>query len=92
MMSLKRPRRRNMDVKVVGQPAAARVEKGSAVHFTGTLTSYDPDPTFFLHWDKAKVKGRKTIPKEKGTPKEATSAEADSEKAGGKTVGCLSPK
>jgi len=58
----------NMDVKVVGQPAAARVEKGSAVHFTGTLTSYDPDPTFFLHWDKAKVK-EEDIPKEKGTPK-----------------------
>src|SRR6266704_1798627 len=45
----------NMDVKVVGQPEAARVEKDSAVHFTGTLVSYDPDPTFFLHWDKAKV-------------------------------------
>src|SRR5712691_3535766 len=58
----------NMDVKVVGQPAAARVEKGSAVHFTGTLTSYDPDPTFFLHWDKAKVK-EEDIPKEKGAPK-----------------------
>ena len=58
----------NMDVKVVGQPAAARIEKNSAVHFTGTLTSYDPDPTFFLHWDKAKVK-EEDIPKEKGTPK-----------------------
>src|SRR5689334_23719111 len=30
----------NMDVKVVGQPEAARVEKNSAVHFTGTLLSY----------------------------------------------------
>ncbi len=39
----------NMDVKVVGQPEAARVEKDSAVHFTGTLVSYDPEP-FFLHW------------------------------------------
>jgi hypothetical protein len=58
----------NMDVKVVGQPAAARVEKASAVHFTGTLTSYDPEPTFFLHWDKAKVK-EEDIPKEKGAPK-----------------------
>jgi tetratricopeptide (TPR) repeat protein len=57
----------NMDVKVVGQPEAARVEKDSAVHFTGTLTSYDPDPAFFLHWDKAKVK-EEDIPKEK-TPK-----------------------
>jgi len=58
----------NMDVKVVGQPEAARVEKDSAVHFTGTLVSYDPDPTFFLHWDKAKVKVE-DIPKEKGAPK-----------------------
>ena len=58
----------NMDVKVVGQPDAARVEKDSAVHFTGTLVGYDPEPAFFLHWDKAKVK-EEDIPKEKGTPK-----------------------
>ena len=58
----------NMDVKVVGQPEAARVEKDSAVHFTGTLTSYDPDPAFFLHWEKAKVK-EEDIPKEKAAPK-----------------------
>jgi tetratricopeptide (TPR) repeat protein len=57
----------NMDVKVVGQPEAARVEKGSAVHFTGTLLAYDPEP-FFLHWDKAKVKAE-DIPKEKAAPK-----------------------
>jgi hypothetical protein len=58
----------NMEVKVVGQPEAARVQKDTAVHFTGTLTSYDPDPAFFLHWDKAKVK-EEDIPKEKGTTK-----------------------
>ena len=58
----------NMDVKVVGQPDAARVEKDSAIHFTGTLVSYDPDPAFFLHWDKAKVKAE-DIPKEKGPAK-----------------------
>jgi hypothetical protein len=58
----------NMDVKVVGQPEAARVEKDSAVHFTGTLTSYDPDPAFYLHWEKAKVKAE-DIPKEKAAPK-----------------------
>src|SRR5258708_244157 len=58
----------NMDVKVVGQPDAARVEKDSAVHFTGTLTSYDPDPAFFLHWEKAKVK-EEDIPKAKAAPK-----------------------
>ena len=58
----------NMDVKVVGQPEAARVEKDGAIHFTGTLTAFDPDPAFFLHWDKAKVK-EEDIPKEKGAPK-----------------------
>jgi hypothetical protein len=58
----------NMDVKVVGQPEAARLEKDNVVHFTGTLVSYDPDPAFFLHWDKAKVK-EEDIPKEKGAPK-----------------------
>ena len=57
----------NMDVKVAGQPEAARVGKDSAIHFTGTLVAYDPEP-FFLHWDKAKVKAE-DIPKEKGTPK-----------------------
>jgi TPR repeat len=57
----------NMDVKVVGQPEAARVEKDNVVHFTGTLVSYDPDPAFFLHWEKGKVK-EEDIPKEK-TPK-----------------------
>jgi hypothetical protein len=58
----------NMDVKVIGQPEAAKVEKDSAIHFTGTLTSYDPEPAFFLHWDKAKVK-EEDLPKEKSTPK-----------------------
>ena len=57
----------NMDVKIVGRPDAARVEKDSAVHITATLTSYDPAPSFFLHWDKGKVKDE-DIPKEK-TPK-----------------------
>jgi len=38
------------------------------VHFTGTLTAFDPDPAFFLHWDKAKVK-EEDIPKEKAAPK-----------------------
>jgi tetratricopeptide (TPR) repeat protein len=57
----------NMDVKVVGQPEAARIEKGGAIHFTGTLMGYDPEPAFFLHWDKAKVK-EEDLPKEKTGP------------------------
>jgi len=45
----------NMEVKVVGQPEAARLEKDNPVRFTGTVLSYDPEPAFMLHWDKAKV-------------------------------------
>jgi tetratricopeptide (TPR) repeat protein len=58
----------DMDVKVVGQPDVARVEKESAIHFTGTLVSYDPAPAFMLHWEKAKVNDD-DIPKEKAAPK-----------------------
>jgi hypothetical protein len=58
----------NMDVKVVGQPEAKRVEKDSAIHFAGFLMSYDPDPAFMLHWEKAKVNDE-DIPKEKTAPK-----------------------
>lgn len=59
----------NLDVKVVGQPEASKLEKNGAVHFTGTLMSFDPDPNFMLHWDKAKVK-EEDLPKE-GTKKPA---------------------
>jgi len=55
----------NMDVKIVGQPDAARLEKDNPVRFTATLTSYDPDPAFMLHWEKGKV-NEEDIPKEKG--------------------------
>ena len=58
----------NMDVKVVGQPAAAKLEKDNPVRFTGTLSSYDPDPAFMLHWDKAKV-NEEDLPKEKAPVK-----------------------
>ena len=54
----------DMDVKVVGQPDAARLEKDNPVRFTATLASYDPDPAFMLHWDRAKVNAE-DIPKEK---------------------------
>jgi hypothetical protein len=64
----------DMDVKVVGQPEAAKLEKDNPVRFTGTLTAYDPEPTFMLHWDKAKVNAE-DIPKEKEkkTPKKRPS-------------------
>jgi tetratricopeptide (TPR) repeat protein len=54
----------NMIVNVVGQPEAAKLEKDNPVRFTGTLTSFDPDPAFMLHWDKAKVNAE-DLPKEK---------------------------
>src|SRR6266403_1271648 len=54
----------NMDVKVVAQPDAARLEKDNPVRFTGTLTVYDPEPAFMLHWEKAKVNAE-DVPKDK---------------------------
>lgn len=61
----------NMELKVIGQPAAKRVEKDSPIHFTGTLTAYDPDPAFMLHWEKGKI-SEEDIPKEKAAPKRPT--------------------
>jgi hypothetical protein len=63
----------NMDVKVVGQPEAARLEKDNPVRFTATLMSFDPDPNFMLHWEKGKVNAE-DIPKEKekAAPKRPT--------------------
>lgn len=61
----------DMDVKVVGQPDAAKLEKDNPVRFTGTLAAYDPDPAFMLHWDKAKVNAE-DIPKEKEKGKKTT--------------------
>lgn len=57
----------NMEVRVIGQPDAARLEKDGAPRFTGTLVSYDPDPAFLLHWDKAKVNAE-DIPADKKAP------------------------
>ena len=63
----------NMEVRIVGQPQASRIEKNSLVQFTGTLAAYDPEPNFMLHWDKAKVKPE-NIPEEKkkAAPKRPT--------------------
>jgi tetratricopeptide (TPR) repeat protein len=60
----------NLDVKVVGQPEASRLQKDDGVRFSGTLASYDPDPAFMLHWDKAKV-NPEDIPAEKTPGKHA---------------------
>jgi len=58
----------NMDVKVIGQPEAGKLEKDNPVRFTGTLSTFDPEPAFMLHWDKAKVNAE-DLPKEKEAPK-----------------------
>jgi hypothetical protein len=70
----------NMEVKIVGQPDVARVEKDSAIHFTATLVSYDPEPAFMLHWEKGKV-NEEDIPKEKGAPKKAPAKKRPSGKS-----------
>jgi tetratricopeptide (TPR) repeat protein len=75
----------NMEVKVVGQPEAARVEKDSAFHFTATLVSYDPDPAFMIHWDKGKVKVEDIPPdKEKKTPKKTPARRPPARKPSGR--------
>jgi len=56
----------NMEVKVPGQPDAARLAKDDPIRFSGTVASYDAQP-FMLHWDQGKVDPT-IIPAEKGTP------------------------
>lgn len=55
----------DMEVRVENQPEAARIEKGNPVHFTGTLSSYDPSP-MMIHWTKATV-NKADIPEDKPT-------------------------
>ncbi|HVC00436.1 MAG TPA: hypothetical protein VNJ12_14045, partial [Candidatus Dormibacteraeota bacterium] len=45
----------NMEVQVPNQPDAQRLQKDNIVRFTGTLSSYDPPPSFLLHWTNAQV-------------------------------------
>ncbi len=70
----------NMQVKVVGQPEAKRLEKDAVVRFTGTLVSYSQSP-FLLTWDKAKINTEdlpeeKTAPTKKGPGKKAPAKKA----------------
>jgi hypothetical protein len=58
----------DMEFKVPGQPEAGRLEKDGGAHITGTLTSYDPDPAFMIHWEKGKVNAD-DLPKEKAPAK-----------------------
>jgi tetratricopeptide (TPR) repeat protein len=72
----------NLDVKVVGQSEASRLQKGDGVRFSGTLVSYDPEPAFMLHWDKAKV-NPEDIPAEKGAPGKHTPHKVPPKNPGG---------
>lgn len=54
----------NGDLKIAGQPTAARLEKDSIFRFSGKLTGYTPDP-FYLTWENVKV-NPEDIPEEKG--------------------------
>jgi hypothetical protein len=58
----------NMEFKIPGQPEAGKLAKDAFVHITGTLTSYDPDPAFMIHWEKGKVSAD-DLPKEKAPVK-----------------------
>jgi tetratricopeptide (TPR) repeat protein len=69
----------NMEVHVVGQPDAKRIQKDDAVRFTGTLNGYQQSP-FMLTWDNAKLNpedlqpapaGVGKRPARPGTPKPA---------------------
>jgi hypothetical protein len=56
----------NMEVHVMGQPDAKRIQKDDYVRFTGTLTAYSQSP-FLLTWDNAKVNADDIAP-EKAAP------------------------
>ena len=70
----------NMEVKIVGQPEAKRLEKDAVVRFTGTLVGYTQTP-FLLTWDKAKIntedlQEEKAAPTKKGPGKKAPAKKA----------------
>jgi hypothetical protein len=69
----------NMEVKIVGQPEAKRLEKDAVVRFTGTLVSYTQTP-FLLTWDKGKI-NTEDLPEEKAAPKKGPAKKAPAKKA-----------
>ncbi len=56
----------NMEVHIVGQPDAKRLQKDDVVRFTGTLSGYTQNP-FLLTWDAATVNAE-DIPPVKAEP------------------------
>ena len=70
----------NMEVHIVDQPEAKRLEKDAVVRFTGTLTGYTQSP-FMLTWDKAKI-NPEDLPEEKAAPsKKSPGKKAPAKKA-----------
>jgi tetratricopeptide (TPR) repeat protein len=70
----------NMDVKIVGQPEAKKLEKDAVVRFTGTLVGYTQTP-FLLTWDKCKI-NTEDLPEEKSAPaKKGPAKKAPAKKA-----------
>lgn len=56
----------NAELKITGQPAAARLEKDGVFRFGGALVDYTPDP-YLIKWDKVEV-NKEDIPEEKKAP------------------------
>ena len=70
----------NMEVKIVGQPEAKKLEKDAVVRFTGTLVGYTQTP-FLLTWDKCKI-NTEDLPEEKAAPaKKGPAKKAPAKKA-----------
>ncbi len=70
----------NMEVKIAGQPDAAKIKKGDQFRFTGTLSAYSQNP-FLLTWDKAKINAE-DLPQDKAAPtKKAPARKAPVKKA-----------
>ena len=55
----------NSELRITGQPEAARIEKDGGFKFGGAVVDYTPDP-FMIKWDKVKV--TEGIPDEKKAP------------------------
>lgn len=73
----------NMEVKIAGQPEAARIKKDDQFRFTGTLTGYSQN-TFMLTWEKAKVNAEDIPAEEKAAPaKKGPAKKAPAKKAPG---------
>ncbi|MBI3406135.1 MAG: hypothetical protein HY046_11845, partial [Acidobacteria bacterium] len=58
----------NVEVKVVEQPEAIRLKKDEAVHFSGHVMRYTPEP-FIVYFDKGKVNAEDIPADEAATPK-----------------------